>query len=522
MYRQPIRLLHESLSQNAEAASDKQALVIEGISYSYIKLYDSALRLANCLKRRGLAQGDRVAVYMDNTWPCVVSIYAILIAGGVFLIINPQTKAAKLKFILNDSEATFLITDIHLKNFFIDVIKDSSKLRGVICSGCASDSFMDECNIRIESFEEVINSSKADRPITNVISLDLAALIYTSGSTGDPQGVMMTHQSMVFATQSLIEYLKLSPEHRIINVLPLAFDYGLYQLIMTIFLGATLILERSFIYPAQALNRVKQNEITVFPGVPTVFTTLVNIHRRNPISLHTVLRVTNTAAALPPDYQPLLKEIFPNALIYRMYGLTECKRVCYLDPALADIKPTSVGKAIPGTQAFILSPEGKPVPHETPGILHVRGAHIMKGYWKQPERSARMLKPGPYPGEYILCTQDWFKEDKDGDLYFLGRSDDIIKSRGEKVSPIEIENVLYGIPGIKEAAVIGIDDPIAGQAIKAFIVPHRDYALDEQNIKKYCIQHLENFKIPQQIKFVDSLPKTANGKIDKLKLKKAD
>ena len=143
----------------------------------------------------------------------------------------------------------------------------------------------------------------------------------------------------------------------------------------------------------------------------------------------------------------------------------------------------------------------------------------MRGYWKQSERSAHMLKQGPVPGEYVLCTQDWFQEDKEGDLYFLGRSDDIIKSRGEKVSPVEIENVLYGIPGIKEAAVIGIDDPIAGQAIQAFIVPQKDYVLHEQNIKKHCAQHLENFKMPQHIKFVDSLPKTANGKIDKLKLK---
>ena len=515
IYQQPVRLLLESLTNSAKMSPQKTALIIEGESFTYGDLFSATANLAHHLKHKGLSTGDRVAIYMDNTWPCVVSIYATLIAGGVFIIINPQTKADKLKFILEDSDASLLMTDIHLSNNLIDIIRNPSKLKGVICSNYSSGSIENEPAGFIEPFEKIIKDSETATPITNSISLDLAALIYTSGSTGNPKGVMMTHQSMVFAAQSLIEYLRLSPEHCIINMLPLAFDYGLYQLIMTIFLGATLVLERSFTYPAQILNRIKQFDVTVFPGVPTIYATLAGMHNRNPLCFPSVTRITNTAAALPSDYQPILRQIFPNALIYRMYGLTECKRVCYLDPELADTKPTSVGKAIPGTQAFILSPKGKPVPPGTPGILYVRGPHVMKGYWKQPKLSAHMLKPGPLPGEFMLCTQDWFKMDADGDLYFLGRSDDIIKTRGEKVSPVEVENVLYGISGIKEAAVIGVPDQLLGQAVKAFVVLEKHAVISEKEILKVCSLKLENFMVPKVIEFRDSLSKTTTGKISK-------
>jgi long-chain acyl-CoA synthetase len=340
-------------------------------------------------------------------------------------------------------------------------------------------------------------------------------LIYTSGSTGNPKGVMQTHQSMVFATESIAEYLRLSDTDRILCVLPLAFDYGLYQLLMAIRLGATLVLERSFTYPAQIFNRMREHQTTVFPGVPTVFAMLLSMHGREKIEFPLVTRVTNTAAALPAAFQSQLREIFPNALIYRMYGLTECKRVCYLEPELADTKPESVGKAIPGTEVFLLTADGKPVPPGETGILHVRGPHVMLGYWKQPELTARMLKPGALPGERVLCSQDWFRTDDEGFLYFVGRSDDIIKTRGEKVSPVEVENVLHGMPGIREAAVVGMADTLLGQAIRAFVALEPGVSLSDKEIIKYCLSRLENFMVPKEVVFLPELPKTSTGKISK-------
>ena len=518
-HERPQRLLRDGMIAAANKHPEKIALVIEGQSYTYAALLDAAKKLATGLSQRGLEKGDRVAVYMDNTWPCVVSIYATLMAGGVFLVINPQTKPDKLEFVLNDCAAKILLTDAHLANVFTCIVDNVKSLSAIISSGDL-EKINANTSLRIEAFDEVISSSEPMWPPVIIIPNDLAALIYTSGSTGFPKGVMQTHQSMVFAAWSLIEYQRLSESDRIMLVLPVAFDYGLYQLLMTMKLGATLVIERSFTFPALVYKRIEEWETTVFPGVPTIFAMMISSHKKKPLCFPTITRITNTAAALPADFVPYLKEIFPSALIYKMYGLTECKRVSYLEPELVDEKPTSVGKAIPGTEMYLLSPEGEPVSTGEPGILYVRGPHVMVGYWNNPDKSAEMLKEGKLPGEKVLCTQDWFKMDDEGFFYFVGRSDDIIKTRGEKVSPIEVENVLHGMTEIKEAAVLGIDDEIFGQAIKAFIVLEDGVEMKDKQIKKYCLSHLENFMVPGIIEFKDSLPKTANGKIDKLLLSK--
>lgn len=510
----PQRLLRDGLIASVERHPEKDAIIVEGKSYTYAELYDASSRLAKALIERGVQRGDRIAIYMDNTWPCIVSIYAVLLSGGVFFTINPQTKTDKLEFVLNNSESKLLLTDSHLAKVYIPALENTPLVKNVISSGKELDD-VELKDISIESFDEVLsNNQPIDSPV-NVIPNDLAALIYTSGSTGFPKGVMQTHQSMVFAAWSLIEYQRLSENDRILLVLPLAFDYGLYQLLMTIKLGATLVIERSFTFPVKVYQRMEEQSVTVFPAVPTIFAMMISAHKKKKLSFPSITRITNTAAALPADFIPYLQEIFPNALIYKMYGLTECKRVCYLEPELIDINPRSVGRAIPGTEVYLLSPEGKPVPVGEPGILYVRGPHIMAGYWKDPERSAKMLKAGDIPGERVLCTHDLFKIDEDGLLYFIGRSDDIIKTRGEKVSPVEVENILHGIAGIKEVGIIGVQDDILGQAIKAFVVLETNSDLNDKKIKKYCLSHLENFMVPSEFIFIDKLPKTSNGKIDK-------
>lgn len=507
----PQRLLHEGLLLSTARAEckGKAAVVVEGRPYTYDELLSAVKRLAGALAARGLQRGDRVAIYMDNTWPCIVSIYATLLAGGVFLVVNPQTKSDKLSFILGDSGARVLLTDGHLAKEFLSVLEQAQTPLSVICSGNVP------AGPGIESFEEVVHRAEPFSGASGVIPLDLAALIYTSGSTGNPKGVMQTHQSMVFAAGSLIEYLRLGPEERILLLLPLAFDYGLYQLLMAIQLGATLVVERSFTYPAQVFARMTEQSVTVFPGVPTVYAMLLSIHGRSPLRFPSVTRVTNTAAALPDDFVTRLREIFPNALIYKMYGLTECKRVCYLEPELVDSKPGSVGKAIPGTEVYLLSEEGEPVPPGQTGILHVRGPHVMLGYWNRPDLSAHMLKAGKFPGERVLCTQDHFRMDSEGFLYFVGRTDDIIKTRGEKVSPVEVENVLHAIPGVREAAVIAIDDALLGQAIRAYVVVEPESGLGERQLRLACAARLENFMVPKEFVLRTELPKTATGKVSK-------
>ena len=505
----PLRLLYQGLERAAQRTPDKVVAVVEGQSHTYRELQEQSSRLAAALVERGVCPGDRVAVYMDNTWPCLVSIYGALQAGAAFMVINPQTKGAKLAYVLSDSEARVLLSDAHLEMVFGDVLDNCPSVTHLIYSGEPLTGAL-----AAERLEAVLEATlPLETPVPRIPN-DLCALIYTSGSTGNPKGVMHTHQSMVFALGSLTEYLCLSESDRILNVLPLAFDYGLYQVLMAVWLGATIVLERSFTYPAMILNRMRETGVTVFPGVPTIYSMLIASHRRQPLSFPEVTRVTNTAAALSPSLIPALQEIFPNALIYKMYGLTECKRVSYLEPELLDSHSASVGKAIPGTEVFLLSPEGEAVPPGTEGILHVRGPHLMAGYWKQPELSADMLKPGKLPGERVLCTHDWFKMDDEGFLYFLGRRDDIIKTRGEKVSPLEVENALLSIDGVVEAVVFGVPDDLLGQAIIACVAVS-DSDLQGRKLKKQCMARLENFMVPQEVVVMEALPKSANGKIDK-------
>jgi acyl-CoA synthetase (AMP-forming)/AMP-acid ligase II len=223
--------------------------------------------------------------------------------------------------------------------------------------------------------------------------------------------------------------------------------------------------------------------------------------------------LTNTAAALPPAHIQRLQELFPQTRLFSMYGLTECKRCTYLPPEQLRTRPGSVGKAIPFTEAYVLNERGERVKPGEVGELVIRGAHVMKGYWENEEETNKKLRPGPYPWEKQLHTGDLFRIDEEGYLYFVGRMDDIIKCRGEKVSPKEIENVLYALPGVKEAAVIGVPDTMLGMAIKAVIVSAEPGLLTEKDVLIHCKANLEDLMVPKFVEFREALPKTDTGKI---------
>ena len=506
--RRPLRLLQDSLQRSAQHYPDKEAIISGSERISYAELWLRSVQMANALKSRGVVRGDRVAIYLENGWQCAVSVFGSLLADAVFVLINPQTKSDKLAYILKDSGARALIAESGLLRFVEPALASLESppallVAGTVAPGAAG-----------ESLQTALADAHDEVPDSASITLDLASLIYTSGSTGDPKGVMHSHQSMRFALESLTEYLNMEREDRIICMLPLAFDYGLYQLLMAVHVGATLVLERSFAYQAQIFSLLESERISVFPGVPTIYAMLLEVDGKVPLRFPLVRKVTNTAAALPASFNQRLQAIFPRADLFRMYGLTECKRVCYLDPALIDQKPDSVGKAIPGTETLLLDDERNPVAPGQPGKLYVRGPHVMLGYWQQPQKTADMLHAGPTPGERMLCTQDYFTADEDGHLYFVGRSDNIIKSRGEKVSPVEVESVLYSLPGVRDATVFGVPDPLLGEAIQAVICLHEGADLDEIKIRKLCAARLENYMVPSHILLLPELPKNANGKID--------
>jgi acyl-CoA synthetase (AMP-forming)/AMP-acid ligase II len=330
---------------------------------------------------------------------------------------------------------------------------------------------------------------------------------------------MLTHRNMISAGRSVSTYLRMQEDDVVLDVLPLSFDYGLYQVIMSYRVGARLVLERSFTYPAQVLKTMVEEKVTGFPGVPTIFAILGELKNLHEYDFSTIRYVTNTAAALPVKHIEMLLKLFPQARVYSMYGLTECKRCTYLPPEDIHRKMTSVGIAIPNTELWIVDENDNRVGAGVVGQLVIRGATVMRGYWEKPEQTAKKLKPGPLPGEMVLYTGDYCKLDEDGYLYFVGRMDDVIKSRGEKVAPKEVENVLVHIPGVKEVAVIGVPDEILGQAVKAFVVPEQGAELTTKQILGEAQLRLENFMVPKYIEIVPDLPKTTTGKIKKTDLK---
>ncbi|HWM85304.1 MAG TPA: class I adenylate-forming enzyme family protein [Kofleriaceae bacterium] len=514
-FAQAVPLLSDYLVESAARLPDKIALVCDDQRYSYAELCARSNALAHALVRRGVARGDRVIVFGDNTVETVVAFFAVLKAGAVVSVVNPSTKADKLAYMLRDCRPTGLITSASLERVFAGPAADSPHLVTVVVSGPISSESLAGLPGGVAWEQAVAGEPRDSAPERRAIDIDLAAIIYTSGSTGDPKGVMQTHRSMRAAAASITGYLENREDDVILNLLPLSFDYGLYQLIMAFRMGARLVLERSFAYPARILEAIVRERVTGFPGVPTIFALMNEMKTLADHDFSSVRYVSNTAAALPQKHIDMLCRVFPAARVYSMYGLTECKRVSYLPPADLVRKRGSVGLAIPNTEIWIADQNGDRAPPGEIGQIVVRGATVMRGYWEKPEATAEKLKPGPLPGEFVLYTGDHGRMDQDGYLYFIGRMDDIIKSRGEKVAPREVENALYDIHGVKEAAVVGVADAILGEAVQAFVVLEQGVNLSERDIQRECQQRLEGFMVPKFVVLVAELPKTTSGKIKK-------
>ncbi|TRW92067.1 class I adenylate-forming enzyme family protein [Candidatus Methylobacter oryzae] len=503
------RLLQDTLITTAERYPDYTALVAGDVRMNYREVIDYACRLAHALRSLGISRGDRVAIFMDNSRQCALSVYGILLAGGVFVAISAQTKRDKLAFILNDSGSRVLLSEPNLARVFAPLARQMPALK-ILCTANAK-----ALPAGVENTDEILADMPVTPPPQPAITLDLAALIYTSGTTGVPKGVMHTHRSLLFVLNSINEYLSFSANDRLFSALPLNFGYGLFQWLSAVHAGATLVQERSFIFPAQVFKRMHDEAVTSFAGVPTVFAMMLAHDAKQALRFPSVRIVTNAAAALPADFIPGIRRIFPEAGLYKMYGQTECIRCAYLDPALAELKPESVGSAIPGTELLLLNKDGHTVAQGEIGNLHIRGPHIMQGYWNLPEKTAEVLVPGPLPGEFLLKSGDLFRQDADGDLCFVARSDEIIKSRGEKVSPAEVENAIYSLPAVQEVVVAGVPDPLLGEAVCAFVAVREGESLSVQQIKHICNERLENYMVPKHVLLLPKLPHTASGKLSR-------
>lgn len=498
------------LENSARRSPDKLGLVCDGRKLSYGEINALADSLAAEMVGCGLQRGERVALWLPNTVELVVGIFAVLKVGAVFVSVSPSTRTDKLTFILNDCRATGLFMDRRLRNMpGLEVLRAAApNLKFIMDVGGLN-------GAQVVPGLAHSGATMADLPVAGDES-DLACLIYTSGTTGNPKGVMCHHGGMLFAANAIVEYLENNEEDVILSVLPLAFSYGIYQLMATFNTGACLVLEKSFTFPNLLLESLQKTRATGFAGVPTIFNMLLAMEL-SAYDLSNLRYLTNAAAGMPGHHVLAMKERFPKARFYSMYGQTEVVRTLYLPPDQIARRPDSVGLPIPGTEAWIEDEEGCRLPAGQTGELIVRGRHVMSGYWNAPEASATRFQPGRHDGERVFRSGDLFRQDEEGYFYFVARKDDIIKCRGEKVAPKEIENALMKLAGVRDVAVVGVPDPILGQAIKAVLVLE-DSSVTATQVRAHCRACLEELLVPKFVEFRAELPRTINGKIKRSEL----
>lgn len=508
-------LVQQFLETSAQRTPDRESLTCIDRRLTYRELDEAANQLAHALRENGVRRGDRVTILLENSVEAVISIFGCLKAEGVFMVIHPSCKREKLARLLADAEPTALITDSLRVRDALDVVGDASSLRTVIWAD--NEVPPAHCGATSLTWRDLARYS-TERLHCRSIDVDLATLIYTSGSTGQPNGVMSTHANMIAAATSINTYLENSADDVILNALPLAFDYGLYQVLMAFQVGARVVLEKNFTFPARTVALLEQEGVTGLPGVPTLFALLLKYPGLLSRELTALRYITNTAAALPTSHIEQIRAAFPRVRLFSMYGLTECKRVSFLPPEELDRRPASVGIAIPNTEVYVAGEDGQRLAPGAVGELVVRGSHVTRGYWRSPELTARRFRPGPLPGETVLHTGDLFRMDEDGFLYFVARKDDVIKSRGEKVAPREVEDAACRLEGVAEAAVVGVPDPILGQAVALVVVARPGVTLTERDVRAHCARSLDDYMQPKLVEIVAELPRTENGKVDKRRL----
>ena len=488
-------LLHHLLE--GAGADDHPAIVDGADSLSYGAFQARVAALAQRLRRLGLRPGDRIALLLPKSIRECVALFAVSAAGGVFVPIHPSLRPRQVRHIVADSGARALLTDpVH-----------AAGLEGIL------DDLPDLAILESEDGEGATPLAPGEPAPPG-----LAAILYTSGSTGLPKGVMLSHENLIAGTRIVRTYLGIGREDRILSVLPFSFDYGLNQLLTSVEQGARIVLLTPRLGD-DVVRALEAHRITLLAGVPTLWTLMTRAAPHLAKADLSALRaITNSGGSLAVPTIERLRARLPHTAIVLMYGLTEAFRSTYLPPQEIDRRPDSIGRAIPETEIFAVTQEGRRARPGEPGILHHRGPTVSMGYWKRPEDTARVLVPDPFPQAGrepgLVCRSgDLVVEDADGFFRFIGREDTMIKTQGFRVSPTEVEAALMETGAFRAAAVIGLPDPSLGQRIHAVTVPADDApgtADVLQTLRRALAPHL----VPRTIEAVSALPTTPNGKVD--------
>jgi acyl-CoA ligase (AMP-forming) (exosortase A-associated) len=519
-------LLFELVAVAALRSPDVVALTAGAHSLCYGELQAQTQGFAHGLLELGLQRGERVAIYLDKRVEAVVASFGAPAAGGVFVPLNPLLKPEQVGHVMRDCDARVLVTSPERLTLLTDVVAQCPGLRCVVVTAGAGDIAQgDAPPSRLTRVAWADLLATAPRDGHRVIDTDMAAILYTSGSTGRPKGVVLSHRNMVAGAKSVASYLGNHGGDTLLAALPLSFDAGFSQLTTAFHAGARVVL-LNYLLPRDVLKAMSREKVTGLTAVPPLYIQLSQLDWPTEINEH-LRYFANTGGRMPRDTLGLLRQRVPAARPYLMYGLTEAFRSTYLPPEEVDRRPDSIGKAIPNAEILVLREDGTHCAADEPGELVHRGALVGLGYWNDAEKTAeryRLLPPGvggrqaglQLP-EYAVYSGDTVRQDAEGFLYFIGRRDEMIKTSGYRVSPTEVEEVLYATQRVGECVAFGVDHATLGQSIQVIATPPTGAeTLDLAALLADCRARMPAYMVPAGIEPAEGpLPRNPNGKIDR-------
>ena len=520
-------LLHELITLTAQRTPQAIALTSGTSSLTYGDLSAGVSQFAAGLMRLGLERSERVAIYLEKRIETVVASFGAPAAGAVFVPVNPLLKPEQVAFILRDCNVRLLVTSPERLVLMKDVLAECHDLRHVVVTDAVTNSVHAAINVNgplgLTVWSDLLGSPA--RPGHRVVDVDMAAILYTSGSTGKPKGVVLSHRNLVAGAKSVASYLENAPQDTLLAALPLSFDAGFSQLTTAFHAGARVVL-LNYLMPRDVLKAMEREKVTGLTAVPPLYIQLTQLEW--PASINENLRYfANTGGRMPRETLTSLRQRVPNARPFLMYGLTEAFRSTYLPPDEVDRRPDSIGKAIPNAEILVLREDGSPCSPEEPGELVHRGALVGMGYWNDAEKTAERYKllasdaSGRQPGlqlpEYAVFSGDTVRMDAEGFLYFIGRRDEMMKTSGYRVSPTEVEEILYATQLVGECVAFGVDHPALGHAIHVIATPPgATGAIDVNALMAECRSRMPAYMVPTGIEVaVGPLPRNPNGKIDR-------
>jgi len=500
------RLLADNLAENR----DRTVLIDPKRSVTYAELAAEADIVADYLTRIGVRSGDRVIVHLRKAIEEVAAMFGAAKIGAVVVNVNFQWTAEQLCYVAVDSGAAALITGpAALKGLARRNLPDS--LRGILIAGQAEPAGPTQA---LWSDQTATGAAPEVRPAAD----DLAMIIYTSGSTGMPKGVMLSHGNIRIGADTVIEYLQLRDTDRLLSVLPYSFDAGLNQLTTMMMVGGSVV-HQPVAMPAELIKSINTHDITGFAGVPPLWNQIVRLLDKAPVPMPSLRLITNTGGKIPPDVLERMPSVFPGVQIFLMYGLTEAFRSTYLPPEKFTAKMGAIGQQVPNAQVFVIKHgQGRAGPGEQGELVHA-GPLVSLGYWQQPDLSRQKIRPCPELADLIgetpvVYSGDLVRVDEDGDLWFVGRVDDMIKTSGFRLSPTEVEDLVSRSGLVSDVIAFGVDDDDMGQVVHIAITATDGF--DMAALMSHCRKTMPHYMVPDQIHvWPGQMPRTASGKLDR-------